>query len=552
MFWDRPDTYLFEVDVETSNLRKTIYGIYNEKPTVDTWAWCAHAPTSILHDAMRDQHNNALNYLRNHRLLGLPRPQYLHFASSRVFEVETRVPMVRTTCLKGKNLALNNGHNGAEFLIPRQFGTSRPPGIPGEPRQVNITVQLRDYLQRRQIINVTQTGATQTDETPPVIVAPLSLGDHPAASLGLALFRRQSSSSNWSSVMCTLDPRWAKGKTVIESTKYGGMLLHEYAADRARNIVHTKLLVGDLDELQLAHSWTPPDDGSMSVIDMRPSFFDLLTPVIPSSAVPAYLYNTSAADRTTLEALMELVFSLIGYKGDFGEDRLQIPVMENIISTVVADGLSRSGTAFTQEASRLLGAWEFGNWAVSDETLARTMVRTGEPVESFPRPAFLSAEGSSRMVMRAYFTGYVMAAVGWFDYFCVVVLLLHAVLALGYTLIVVWRKETSEGWDTIPELVALSQKSAPPQGDVLKNTCAGIRTFRTMGKIARVETVPAENGCLTSPGGRFLGGKLQLRFEDNSAREGTSVRVIPGQAYGDHTPISAAAKEGGSDSFVEG
>ena len=153
--------------------------------------------------------------------------------------------------------------------------------------------------------------------------------------------------------------------------------------------------------------------------------------------------------------------------------------------------------------------------------------------------------------MRAYFTGCVMATVGWFDYFCVVLLLLHAVLALNHTLIVVWWKETSETWDTIPELVAPLQKSAPHPGNVLKNTSAGIQTFRTIGKLARVETVPLENGCQRNTGAKVLGSKLQLRFADTSTTGDANVRVIPGQVYGDDIPISGAIKEGGSDVSVQ-
>ncbi|KAL4812270.1 hypothetical protein BDW67DRAFT_188855 [Aspergillus spinulosporus] len=79
-----------------------------------------------------------------------------------------------------------------------------------------------------------------------------------------------------------------------------------------------------------------------------------------------------------------------------------------------------------------------------------------------------------------------MTLQNWFDYIAIILLLTHVFLAFAHTNWSLWRGETSEAWDTIPELVALSQQSPPAPALLLDNTYAGARSMRTMGHIVCV------------------------------------------------------------------
>lgn len=123
-----------------------------------------------------------------------------------------------------------------------------------------------------------------------------------------------------------------------------------------------------------------------------------------------------------------------------------------------------------------------------DKDLARTMVRhRTDPRESFPRPEELRPGSSRRMLMRAKFEGYAMALNAWSDYAACVILMVHALMALIHSVVIVWRGRTSGAWDTILGLLVLCQISKPPEGDLLVNTSAGLRSLKTTRLMASVE-----------------------------------------------------------------
>jgi hypothetical protein len=105
-------------------------------------------------------------------------------------------------------------------------------------------------------------------------------------------------------------------------------------------------------------------------------------------------------------------------------------------------------------------------------------------------------------------SGYAMTPQNWFDYVAIILLLTHVFLAFAHTIWSLWRGETSEAWDTIPELVALSQQSPPAPAPLLDNTCAGARSMRTMGHVVRVE--PS-----SKPPGEAAMDTLHLTFRDS-------------------------------------
>ncbi|KAJ0161447.1 hypothetical protein CTA2_6194 [Colletotrichum tanaceti] len=206
----------------------------------------------------------------------------------------------------------------------------------------------------------------------------------------------------------------------------------------------------------------------------------------------------------------------------------QLAYLEVLVSTFFADGISRAGMPRHLDTWRFFPAWEYGRWNNSSESVYRTMIRNGDPVETFPQPAALQGVNGTRMVVKAVFTACAMKIQGWFDWASAVVLLLHAVVAVAYTLWYLWEGQVGEGWDTIPELLALSQQSPPADGEILSNTCAGVRTMRTMEAVAVVENhSDSFNGLVN-----FGKEELCLRFRHPRDTKVSGTALMEGNKYG--------------------
>ncbi|KAL4748233.1 hypothetical protein BDW72DRAFT_196004 [Aspergillus terricola var. indicus] len=198
---------------------------------------------------------------------------------------------------------------------------------------------------------------------------------------------------------------------------------------------------------------------------------------------------------------------------------LDVITLEVAISLFFTDGLSRVGAHRHRNTSGLFPAWEEGQWHVATEELARTMVRKGRPLETFPRPQVLEGRNATQKIMRAKFFGYAMAPMKWFDYVSIILLLAHVFLAIGHTLWILWQGEAAEAWDTIPELVALSQQSPPAPAPLLENTCAGARSKQTMGRVVRVEpSLKLSDGIVAETLHLTLRDSWEEREEDNIPR----------------------------------
>lgn len=265
-------------------------------------------------------------------------------------------------------------------------------------------------------------------------------------------------------------------------------------------------------------------DDTFKQVKTHPSWFKLLSPALSKelSLATGGSVAQAEANSTTIEILLSL---FQGTNIDTSES-----AVEELISTFVADGVSRSGLFFNQNSSRLLEAWPYGYWDVQEQALARTMVRKGTAGESFPLPRILQGGNATRMELKAIYTGYAMSASSWFDYFCVACLLTHALIAVAHTSLVLWKRETSGAWDTILELVALAQASQPPQAHLLENTSAGIAAFKTLRLLASIKAPDPKAGH-THDDGKPL-GELQLQLHQDAASRGVTEQPIPGRLYG--------------------
>jgi hypothetical protein len=109
----------------------------------------------------------------------------------------------------------------------------------------------------------------------------------------------------------------------------------------------------------------------------------------------------------------------------------------------------------------------------------------------------------------------------------IVVLLIHALLAIIHCIHTIWIGRTSEAWDSISELMVLAYNSFP-RGKATENCGSGIRLLRTLGSTAQV-------GVFTE-GDDEADEQVELLINESSVSKDSVHSIIskplPGEKYG--------------------
>ncbi|KAI5457074.1 hypothetical protein BGZ63DRAFT_417405 [Mariannaea sp. PMI_226] len=490
MSWTYSDAPV-EFELQDRNLRKIMHVIPSTRSQLDTWAYTAHAVTATMQDSMRSMHAKSLAYLQEHPLppsINVPNPNFLLYSDSKRYVVQTKAPAVRTICLDQDTVDFYSGNLILRFPILEEYQAAGT--IPNLFHNLtnaynfdtlDVSQDVKANLYRRRLVqNMESLDEGMFNRTRSILTIPLSIWNHTASSIGIVLLLNKTDSNLITYphvITCSIDARWAKARSIIETTQRQ-QLEHEFAQTITINPVRTELDVVGFGAPNFA-PFNPPRDGSMTVIRLDPSWFEVISPLVSEVPYIMRAYGHDGDKQTTLEKILESVESV---------DSLTLTNLQQLISTCIADALSRCGMIQNDLPARFLTAWNKGNWAVNDTNLARTMFRNGDPKESFEKPAILNGFNTTRLVMRAYFNGYALATRGAFDVFCIIILLLHALIAVVHTIWVVFNSpETSGAWDSILELVVLTLKSPAPTDPILSNTSAGVKSFRTVGSVAWVE-----------------------------------------------------------------
>ncbi|KAL2822272.1 hypothetical protein BDW59DRAFT_149635 [Aspergillus cavernicola] len=497
-WWNFPDA-LHEVQLQDSSIRKVFYVASNIQRIKDTWTYTTSGPSANLQDATVNFYRNGLLHLRTFNNDEPPYPLSLELAESKKFKLKTQVPAVRVSCLEHRPLSLDDTALPITFPKLDQFALYRTGNEAGVI--IDVADAVRDYLSARGLVATNDSEVSLVSQAPQLLTIPLNITAGDASSLGLLILKQLGGEGkNMAPLTCTVDARWAKATSIIEASPNGDLLGHDYVRDQTRNVVKTELKSSSYIQTGL-NQFHPEDKGSWKHIRIQPDWFDLLSPRVSNASLfntstlnPDYLRQENAPDPTLLERLLGLYDLPTADEQNPYITGLRIVAMEVAISMFFTDGLSRCGAHRHRETWRLFPAWDYNHWFETTEQQARTMVRKGDPVETYPMPEVLEGRGATRMVMRAKFFGYALTPMNWFDYLSIALLLTHILLAAVHTIWSLWRGETSEAWDTIPELVALSQQSPPAHTPLLDNTCAGARSMRTMRRVVRVETAAKITG----------------------------------------------------------
>ena len=267
---------------------------------------------------------------------------------------------------------------------------------------------------------------------------------------------------------CSVDARWAMG------TYSGGPVGDRDAEYVQTATVQNTRAFGDLTGYE--YNFLPIDDGSWRRVQIDTDWLNILTPFLDSNS-PGW---TSLAALLT-DIGMDNSTGIIIQWDDVSS------VLETIIATLVADGMSRQGYAAnggtSTHFSDALSQIPWDNSAPSQQSLLAGTY-------AFPPPAGPSTPLRWTVVV----AGYAYRADSLAYYLALTVLFLHAALALGHMAYVLRTRVCCDAWDSFVGLVVLAAKSSVPAAssgaaDVFKNASAGIERYRTMGTNVRVRAL---------------------------------------------------------------
>ena len=269
---------------------------------------------------------------------------------------------------------------------------------------------------------------------------------------------------------CSIDARWAM------ATYHGGPV-GDIDADyiQTATIQNTRPFSADLAGYQ--YNFLPINDGSWRRVQIDTNWLNTLTPPLPSST-PGWTSLAALLTNMGMDNSTGLIFDWFDVTS----------VLETIIATLVADGMSRQGHAANGGSSKhfsdRLNLLSWDNSASSQQSvLAGTF--------SFPPPA-----GTATQLQWSIAVGgdaYRADSVAY--YLALKVLFVHAALALGHVAYILWTRVCCDAWDSFVGLVVLTATSgmsgASGAANVFENASSGIERYRTMRTEVRIRALPA-------------------------------------------------------------
>ena len=474
------------LQISDGDLYKTVHARARESTTyiVETWACTAHVPTAILHAASVSLWVAALNYLVSiANPIMHPNPQLLRYASSRTASVKTELPAARVFCTDGAETVDQNS-----TYILANF-----------PMLPEYNLQLRNrtpdgeffYFQTHDVTNIV-IGMMNNPALTKLMVEPVDLRPDPsqASSVGVLLLSPDGEiTGRWKLQGCSIDGRWAKGKTKITEDPLS--VKYDFGADQPRSAVDSTVDVE-------AYGWggfRPPNDGTWRRINITAGWLSALNAEIPVNG-----QNNGTRQQRTIESILEAASD--GPLGDVDANIMR----ELALAVPVADGLSRSSSWHTTNYSSTFEPLVSTPW---NRESARTLVRIGGPKNT---PDSGNSAKNAKLHMQMELHGYAMSAESWFDFFCIAVLLTHTIIALSHSVWVVWHRRTSDAWENMTEVFTLGLNSDRPgqTGEHgLENTSAGIRTWVPTKQVGWVEAIDGNTSTSTA---LDRPEELQLRF----------------------------------------
>ncbi|KAF1987286.1 hypothetical protein K402DRAFT_453761 [Aulographum hederae CBS 113979] len=407
--------------------------------------------------------------------------------------VDGLLPVVRTLCVYNDNgeddtdlnfplLSPFETWKGATFSLPREDNVPDDNG--------NITAR---WLSMPSGDSPTSDGRTTSVYPSALLTIRVSQG---------------SSRTQQDLISCSIDARWAPGSNVFLRGTGGNDYFYP-ELDPA----HLRSPSNIPDYNNPEFGFLPADDGSWQTISLDLSWLNNLTPPITGAE-----NNSTTTTLTTLLDAMNLSNSTTRNPSD--PAHLTPPILssyaENVIATLVADGLSRIG-AYTQATNP-----SANSASVSVASTKKFLTGAGY---TFPAPANVAAENTTELTWSITVSGLAYTADNAASALALALLFVYVAIVAVHTLWVLWHRWASDAWSSAGELLVLAQNS-PPCPKVLGGTCAGIEATETWGRRARIRVVGVKGG-----------EEVCLVFESEDEEAGTGMgmgygRVKEGKAYG--------------------
>ncbi|KAK4983231.1 hypothetical protein LTR50_007351 [Elasticomyces elasticus] len=231
----------------------------------------------------------------------------------------------------------------------------------------------------------------------------------------------------------------------------------------------------------------------------------------PTAAWARYLNLTIASQNRTLISKIASITGMWNSDVPAEEDSFG-DIIETILATMVANGISRAGYSATLLGT-LKGAADSSNYWLGGwgkEFLPRLWIGGGGGSAFNVDPD--EQKSGTMLIMRATVNGYAysyrgatqIAAMGTLTVYC-----MFAMLHFGWSS---WTGWTSTSWETAPEIAALAMNSKPTNR--LRNTGAGIATTAVFKENVRIMAKD---------------GHVVMVFKD---KEGGHSTIKPNRAYG--------------------
>jgi len=259
-------------------------------------------------------------------------------------------------------------------------------------------------------------------------------------------------------------------------------------------------------------SWTPvgpqePLSPTNGRIALGTEWLNLLTP--PASVVAS---QNGSWQPSTIESILDTAgladiatpwngttLTDDWLNGDLLSNGGKTRLLEAVICSVLADGLSRTGSHRVFNTTGPSSEWPLAMYNPRADFNRRIL--NGQTAFETPN---IPSTNLTTLHARMEITGFAYRA-SLASYLSMAVLLTHMIMALIHILWVVGRKRTSQSWSSISELLTLSQNSQPAF-HALRNTGAGIHCFDSFARVAKIRVRP-------QPGSPDL-DHVELIFED--------------------------------------
>ena len=245
-------------------------------------------------------------------------------------------------------------------------------------------------------------------------------------------------------------------------------------------------------------------------IKVNESWLDALTPKAPTQGTEYYGFspNTMEAiilgsgvgqDSLTDSSDTRKTPAEVWNGQEFEGGGNRTTFLESMVASHFADGLSRTRADRAFNTAGEVSTWGLYNYnRIPDYNQSLLEGR-----RSLIRP---DSGNFTELRVNMTIDGYSFKATETTDFLSIAVLAVHMLIAFGHTMWCLWNLSSSECWDTVTEVITLSQNSQPAF-DALKNTAAGVKKFSTFSQkaVVRVTRLP----------GHEEADHVDLLFEEN-------------------------------------